>query len=133
MKCKYCNHESQMFFCPNCGKVIEYPSFIKDDAKRERQIAEFVLDMVTDANRKRIEVSKLIDNGALAEAIYRKYFEHVTFFQLLCDRPEIKHYFEKDGVINKLSEPQLFMQRHIEAMMYETAEWMLSSYGLLEK
>lgn len=98
MKCKYCNHESQMFFCPNCGKVIEYPSFIKDDAKRERQIAEFVLDMVTDANRKRIEVSKLIDNGALAEAIYRKYFEHVTFLQLLCDRPEIKHYFEKDGV-----------------------------------
>lgn len=98
MKCKYCNHESQMFFCPNCGKVIEYPNFIKGDIKRERQISEFVLDMVTDANQKRIEVSKLIDNGALAEAVYRKYFEHVAFLQLLCDRPEIKHYFEKDGV-----------------------------------
>ena len=57
MKCKYCNHESQMFFCPNCGKVIEYPNFIKGDIKRERQISEFVLDMVTDANQKRIEVS----------------------------------------------------------------------------
>ena len=30
----------------------------------------------------------------------------------------------------RLSEPQLFMQRHIEAMMYETAKWMLSSYGI---
>lgn len=33
----------------------------------------------------------------------------------------------------RLSEPQLFMQRHIEAMMYEMAEWILSTYGLLEK
>ena len=34
---------------------------------------------------------------------------------------------------SRLREPQLFMQRYIEKMMYETAEWMLSSYGLLEK
>ncbi len=34
---------------------------------------------------------------------------------------------------DRLREPQLFMQRHMEKMMYETAEWMLSSYGLLEK
>ncbi|MBQ9736465.1 MAG: sugar phosphate isomerase/epimerase [Clostridia bacterium] len=32
-----------------------------------------------------------------------------------------------------LAEPQLFMQRHIEKMMYETAEYILSAYGLLEK
>jgi hypothetical protein len=33
----------------------------------------------------------------------------------------------------KLCEPQLFMQRHIEAMMYETARWMLESYGIFEE
>ena len=33
----------------------------------------------------------------------------------------------------RLSEPQLFMRRHMEKMMFETAEWMLSEYGLLEK
>jgi sugar phosphate isomerase/epimerase len=38
--------------------------------------------------------------------------------------------YEED---KRLAEPQLFMQRHIEKMMYETSEWMLSSYGLLEK
>ena len=37
----------------------------------------------------------------------------------------------KDGA-RKLSEPQLFMQRHIEAMMYDTARWMLETYGLFE-
>jgi len=30
----------------------------------------------------------------------------------------------------RLREPQLFMQRHVEAMMYDTAKWMLESYGI---
>ena len=34
---------------------------------------------------------------------------------------------------SKLREPQLFMQRHIEAMLYECAEWMLGEYGLFEE
>lgn len=33
----------------------------------------------------------------------------------------------------RLSEPQLFMQRHMEKMLYDTAEWMLDTYGILEK
>lgn len=41
--------------------------------------------------------------------------------------------FEREGKPLKLSEPQLFMQRHIEAMMHDTAKWMLSTYGLLEE
>ena len=38
--------------------------------------------------------------------------------------------FEQD---KRLSEPQLFMQRHIEKMLKESSEWILSSYGLLEE
>ena len=34
---------------------------------------------------------------------------------------------------SRLREPQLFMQRHLEAMMYETAKWMLESYGIFEE
>jgi sugar phosphate isomerase/epimerase len=37
--------------------------------------------------------------------------------------------FDKSAL---LREPQLFMQRHIEKMAYETAEWMLEQYGLKE-
>jgi hypothetical protein len=33
---------------------------------------------------------------------------------------------------SRLGEPQLFMQRHIEKMMYDTAKWMLSEYGIFE-
>ena len=32
----------------------------------------------------------------------------------------------------KLSEPKLFMQRHMEAMMYDTAKWMLETYEIWE-
>ena len=60
------------------------------------------------------------------------------YFTLECDA-SLRKYKEWTGwrrqydADTRLSEPQLFMQRHIEKMMYETSEWMLSEYGLLEK
>ena len=40
----------------------------------------------------------------------------------------------RDGTADlKLSEPQLFMQRHVEAMVYQTAQWMLTEYGVFEE
>ena len=38
--------------------------------------------------------------------------------------------FEEKSNELRLREPQLFMQRHLEAMMYDTAIWMLESYGI---
>ena len=60
------------------------------------------------------------------------------YFTLECDSSLIK-YNQWTGVRRrfegnqKLREPQLFMQRHIEAMMYDTAKWMLESYGVFEE
>lgn len=63
------------------------------------------------------------------------------YFTLECDSSLISYdqwtgkrrRFEREGKECLLSEPQLFMQRHIEAMMYDTAKWMLDSYGLYEE
>ena len=63
------------------------------------------------------------------------------YFTLECDSTLIKYdqwtgkrrRFETDGKRKILSEPQLFMQRHIESMMYDTAKWMLDAYGLFEE
>ena len=41
--------------------------------------------------------------------------------------------FEKEGVSLKLSEPQLFMQQHLEKLLYDTAKWMLTQYDLFEE
>ena len=47
--------------------------------------------------------------------------------------PHKRRRFENyDGEL-RLSHPQLFMQRHMEAMVYDTAKWMLESYGMFEE
>ena len=59
------------------------------------------------------------------------------YFTLECDNslikyngwPEKRKHCAQEGK-KLLTQPQLFMQRHIEKMMYETAEWMLGLYGL---
>lgn len=61
-------------------------------------------------------------------------------FTLECDSSLIRYNqwtgkrkrFGEEGRELRLSEPQLFMQRHMEAMMYDTAKWMLEQYGLFE-
>lgn len=63
------------------------------------------------------------------------------YFTLECDSSLIRYdqwtgkrrRFDRGGRKMLLREPQLFMQRHIEKMMYETAEWMLDCYDLTEK
>lgn len=58
-------------------------------------------------------------------------------FTLECDNslikyngwPEKRRHCTNEGR-KCVMEPQLFMQRHIEKMMYETAVWLLESYGL---
>ena len=60
------------------------------------------------------------------------------YFTLECDSSLIK-YNQWTGVRRRfegnqrLREPQLFMQRHIDAMMYDTSKWMLESYGVFEE
>ena len=46
---------------------------------------------------------------------------------------EKRRRFDSEKREPRLREPQLFMQRHLEAMAYETSKWMLESYGLFEE
>ena len=70
-------------------------------------------------------ISALIDSGFKG------------YFTLECDS-SLRSYDCWQGVrrrfdtFDKLREPQLFMQRHIEKMMYETSEWMLKTYRIYE-
>jgi len=46
---------------------------------------------------------------------------------------EKRRRFDSEKREPRLREPQLFMQRHLEVMAYETSKWMLESYGLFEE
>lgn len=59
------------------------------------------------------------------------------FFTLECDSSLIRYnkWTEKRRRFedaSKLREPQLFMQRHIERLMFDTSKWMLEEYGIFE-
>ena len=68
---------------------------------------------------------------ALVDVGYRGYFTLESFWSLVPYNQITgpRRRFEKN---DKLREPQLFMQRHMEAMLYDTAKWMLETYGLYE-
>jgi len=68
---------------------------------------------------------------ALIDAGYRGYFTLECTSSL---KPEKKRRtFPKQDALLKLSAPQLFMQRHMEAMLYDTAKWMLQEYDVFEE
>ena len=73
--------------------------------------------------------------NALIDVGYKGYLTFECCFSLLPSKiwTGNRREFNKEGKKNLLTEPQLFMQRHIEKMLYETGKWMLESYGIFEE
>ena len=69
---------------------------------------------------------------ALIDTGYKGYFTLEGGSSLVLKKgfPKSRRKFERD---ERLIEPQLFMQRKLEELMHETAEYILDSYGFLEK
>ena len=65
---------------------------------------------------------------ALIDAKYEGYFTLECSSSLL--QPRRRREFAAD---TRLLKPQLFMQRHAEKLMYDTAKYILESYGLFEE
>ena len=98
MKCKFCGTETELFFCPNCGKIIEYPQFIKGNAKLEKGLADYVLSLIQEAKDKKIEVEDFVNKGSIAKEMFRNYYEHCLYLQELCGNKNVKKTFASNGV-----------------------------------
>lgn len=96
-KCKACHCETDLFFCPECGKVIEYPDFIGDNPKLKQDLDEYIRELVQTAANNKIKIHDLVGKSSLADAIFRNYYEHVTYLQSLCAYPGISDTFDKAG------------------------------------
>ena len=68
---------------------------------------------------------------ALIDVKYKGYFTLESTSSLIKYNgwPQKRRRFEGKKL---LADPQLFMQRHMESMMYDTAKWMLETYGIYE-
>lgn len=96
-KCKKCGKMTELAFCPDCGKIIEYPSFIADSDKLKKDLDEYVSELVSDAQNTKQEIHELVSKGKLAEAVFRQYYEHVAYLQSLCGNPKVSTVFDRAG------------------------------------
>lgn len=95
--CPKCGTKTELFYCPNCGEVFEYPSFVGNNEKRKRSLQEFIKKVVSVAKQQRIDVSSAIDGSPVRNAIYRKYYEQIAYLQKLCSNKTTQSYFMNSG------------------------------------
>lgn len=96
--CPKCGTETTMFYCPECGEIIEYPSFVDDNEGRKNSLQEFVREVITFAKQKEIEVKSAIDGSVIRNAVYRHFYEKMAYLQELCSNGTTKEFFEHDGI-----------------------------------
>ena len=96
-KCHHCNAETDLFFCPSCGEIIEYPNFIKGNQRQEKALTDFIISLVQFAKEKKVRIAELVSKGVLSEAIYRRYFERVLLLQEICSKDTVRDIFDKSG------------------------------------
>lgn len=96
-KCKICKQETELFFCPNCGKIFEYPAFIADSPQLCKDLDEYVKDLVEKSKLTKNQIHEFVNNGKLSEAVFRKYYEHVAHLQTVCSYPRVSETFDKTG------------------------------------
>lgn len=95
--CPKCGATSQLFYCPNCGEVFKYPSFVGNNEKRKQSLQEFIKKVVSVAKQQKIDVSTAIDGSPVRNAIYRKYYEQIAYLQKLCSNKTTQSYFMNSG------------------------------------
>lgn len=95
--CPKCGTEVVLFFCPNCGEIFEYPSFVGNNEKRKRSLQEFVKNVIFVAKQQKLNVSAAIEGSLIKNAIYRKYYERIAYLQKLCSNKTTQSYFMNSG------------------------------------
>lgn len=96
-KCTNCQTTTKLFFCPNCGQILEYPDFIRTDEKLKKSLEIFVKNLVNASKKSQADLQVLFDKSELSNAVYRKYYQHITYLQQLCSTEKSKQYFSGNG------------------------------------
>lgn len=92
-QCENCNNVTDLFYCPVCGSVIEYPGFMLDNPKLQKSINEYIANLVKIAQDKKIAISELTSSSKIADALYRQYYEKISFLQKICAIDAVKNVF----------------------------------------
>lgn len=96
--CPKCGTKAELFYCPNCGEIFSYPSFIGGNDSRKKSLQTFISNVITVAKQQKLNVSEAIGGSSIRNAIYRKYYEHIAYLQKLCSNKTTYSYFMNSGI-----------------------------------
>ena len=96
--CPKCGTKAELFYCPNCGEIFSYPSFIGGNDSRKKSLQTFISNVIAVAKQQKLNVSEAIGGSSIRNAIYRKYYEHIAYLQKLCSNKTTYSYFMNSGI-----------------------------------
>lgn len=95
--CPKCGTKAELFYCPNCGEIFSYPSFIAGNDSRKKSLQTFISNVIAVAKQQKLNVSEAIGGSSIRNAIYRKYYEHIAYLQKICSNKTTHSYFMNSG------------------------------------
>lgn len=96
-ECKNCNVRTELFFCPNCGRIFSYPAFIGDYYDVRQSLKTYVKQMADKARAAKAKAGEMTDKAGLSQAVYRKYYQQMSYLQWLCSNGESRKLFGNNG------------------------------------
>jgi len=124
-RCPHCGTQADLFYCPNCGEILEYPSFVERNDGRKHSLQEFVKEVVSAAKQMRLDISSKIDGSTVRKAIYRRYYERIAYLQGLCSNKTTQSYFMNSG-------SNMFEQMNAFAEQCELGECSIAVVGTVK-
>lgn len=76
-RCKHCNISTELFFCPKCGRVFDFPQFIAGDRALEGKIQSYINGVISEAASKKIDIYTYSDVDTLSSSLLNKFNEHI--------------------------------------------------------
>lgn len=82
--CVSCGDAAGLGFCPICGKIIRYPSFVNDDDVLKERLEQKVVQLVKNANDIQSKILKDGNLDAIADVTARRFNQHIDYLKMLC-------------------------------------------------
>jgi len=99
--CQSCNEKTDLFFCPECGAVLVYPSYIANDEDRERRFREKISVVVKNYKKAKSNADKITGDTILTGAV-RQYHNRMAFLHEQCKEDTVYKFYQDIDIFPKM-------------------------------
>lgn len=96
-QCPKCHKETDLFFCPACGNIIEYPSFMEGNEALKSILQDYIQSYISKAHDIQKDIEEKTKRTKIADTIFKQYLGHISYLRKLCKTNVVNGYFSKSG------------------------------------